>query len=93
MEQIKSGDTVYFVKYALSGGVTKEVARENVSENGLVCLVGYPYTLCRANRDVFTDQQDAIEAAEIMRDKKIKSLEKQIAKLKKMEFAAHKKGE
>jgi hypothetical protein len=86
MKRIKAGDTVYFVKYALSSGITKETVKEDVSDDGLVCLVGWSYTYGKIARDVFVDLQDAIEAAEIMLNKKIKSLEKQIAKLKKMEF-------
>ena len=94
MEQIKAGDNVYITKYALTDGITQEVVKKDVSENGLVWLVRWPFSYFKVNRDVFANQQDAIEAAEIMRDKKITSMQKRIAMLKKLDFAAaHNKGE
>lgn len=82
---IKKGDKVYLVKYALSGGIKRVVIDSGYDDR--VKPVGFSdyYTV---DKEIFANSNDAIAAANAMREKKIVSLKKQIAKLEKRDFAA-----
>lgn len=75
---------VYITKYALTDGILEKEAvlhedKEYLSVNGY-------WTFFKLGRDAFENLEDASKAAGEMRQKKIASLEKQIAKLKSMSF-------
>lgn len=85
---MKEGDKVWLAKYALSGGVTEETVSSvfegkfcNTIRTGDSYSYGY-----YIGSEIFPTKQEAINKANEMRDKKIKSLEKQIDKLKKLTF-------
>ena len=81
------GDVVYVTKYALTGGV-KEHPVSVAEKDGKYVWVrfGKDRFMLVKDRDVFADKSKAIADAESRRTKKIKSLEKQIANLKKLKF-------
>lgn len=84
---VKKGDKLFLVKYALTAGIEQVVAAENQNEeSGYIYLKGRSFYSFLLGRDVFTDLPAAIAAAEAIRDKKIKSFEKQIARLRKLSF-------
>ncbi len=82
----------WIVKYALSSGA---IACRNL-EPGRTDSDGYAYDrsrwggpiLFRIGHDCFESRDDAFAAAEAMRKRRIASLEKQIAKLRQMQFVA-----
>lgn len=77
---------LYVTKYALTeDGITEHNKGTYFIENGYAHVNGY-HTLFRMGNDAFFDKSDAIRKASDMLSNKIKSLEKQIAKLKGMEF-------
>lgn len=83
---------VWITKYALTAGVFGTEAVQPVSGR-MVVVKARPG--CGSNgveyfhgRDWHTSHSDAIDQAEDMRDAKIKSLRKQIAKLEALEFRA-----
>lgn len=79
--QVKAGDGVWLVKYALRGGAEHAFVR-GVFHEGSVTLDGWPNSsYFRLGRDVFVSWEEAVEAMEVMREKRIASLKKQIAKL------------
>lgn len=80
---MKAGDKVYFVKYALSTGISLETIKE--SGGDYVFLHGY-YHAYRPGRDVGATWPEAVQLAEQLRQKKLKSLRKQIEKLERIEF-------
>ena len=81
---------VWITKYALTSGISEATAGYSIGNPGNVVVSG--------NQNEHSCQQyfhrgewhlsknDAVEQAYWLRNKKIKSLEKQIEKLKKMEF-------
>lgn len=79
--------TVWITKYALTAGIKKYEAEKlnndmvKVQEPG--CFVMYFH-----GRQWHADLGSAIAKAEVMREAKIKSLEKSLAKLKKMSFGS-----
>jgi cytochrome c553 len=79
---------VYVTKYALTAGITCHEAKEQNS--GVWVSVKFPgaywETSLKTGRDYAETEQEARAIAVKMRDKKIKSLEKKIAKLKAMTF-------
>lgn len=76
--------TYYITKYALSnaGRLQQRTGPSSVSD-GLVYFSG-DWTGYTLGRDIFTDKDEALAAVLTARDKKIASLEKQIAKLRKI---------
>lgn len=82
----KTLETFYITKYALTKGIIEDKGEIVFGSQGrMICvdrkdmyLIGKPFWHIR--------EEDAIEHAENMRDKKIKSLEKQIEKLKNLKF-------
>lgn len=84
---MKEGDMVWLAKYALSGGI-KECEVESITtySKEWVYLKEFQGNSFKIGEHVFPTKQEAINKANDMRDKKIKSLEKQIEKLKKLTF-------
>lgn len=77
--------TVYLTAYALASGIeTSAVRREH--EDGYVSLEDRGFDIYKIGRDVFETFDAAVADAKARRDKKIKSLEKQIAKLRALKF-------
>lgn len=79
---------MYCVKYAMTTGRVSEVdCTPGHADNTYVYSNDrFPTQYC-VGRDAFYEHADAVAAAIVMRDKKVKSLEKQILKLKAMVFA------
>lgn len=78
---------IYNTKYALTDGIKEiEVNKENIEDDGYVFVNkdGLSYFL-RKNEWAKT-KEEALKAAEEMRNKKISSLQKKIKKLEKMEI-------
>jgi hypothetical protein len=84
-EMSKTYKKLYLTKYALTGGIQikdfRYVSGRYWQEDG-------GYGLYVEGRDVFENEDDAIADAEKRRAKKIASLEKQIAKIKRLKFEA-----
>jgi hypothetical protein len=80
-------ETVYCVKYALTTGIFKVVGKTTsdgyFSERG---ESGWPTGLILSRNDWARSWDEAVLAAEKKLDKKIKSLEKQLIKLRKKTF-------
>lgn len=82
---------MYCTKYALSLGVIEfEPRATGDADDGYVYAekgskLGY-WTVMKLRRDAFETKEAAIADANARREKKIKSLEKQIAMLRRMEF-------
>lgn len=85
----KPGQKVYWVKYALTSGIH---VREFVEYGplGRSCRikshseeVGFIFT---SEKELFTELKDAIDYANLLREKKIKSLDKQREKLENLTF-------
>ena len=89
---MQAGDVVYVTKYALTAGAQiQELRVSKVHEDGRYVWVrtgGSQFSdmIMIRDRDVFSDKSKAIADAESRRTKKIRSLEKQIANLKKLKF-------
>ena len=79
--------TLYRSKYALSEGKIN-AAKYEVSSDGDWRRIGGPYYeyYLKLGRDVHETAEGAIKAAEAARAKRIASLEKQITKLKALQF-------
>lgn len=78
---------MWLSKYALTGGV-KAMSVSKI-EAGYAWPSGPGFLAWDAflvGKDAHYSKQEAVAAAEIMRNKKIASLEKQLAKLKAMKF-------
>lgn len=81
---------VWITKYALTQGIQEDDARE--SDNDIIrvdqtivnCCYQFPHYFHKG--EWFKTKEEAIQKAEEMRLKKIKSLEKQLKKLTSMEF-------
>lgn len=80
---MKSGDKVYFVKYALSTGISLEQVSRGAGN--YVFLRGY-YHAYEPGLDVAATWPEAVQLAEQLRQKKLKSLRKQLEKLERIEF-------
>jgi hypothetical protein len=81
------GKRVWITKYALTTGLFSGVVRDIADgDPNYVFLQDQNYSVYHLGKDCFLTESEAKELAKIMRDKKIKSLEKQIKKLKQMEF-------
>ena len=79
-------ETFYLVRYALSDrAITVVRGVESHHRKGWVGVHG-PRTSFKLGRDIFRDRDDALAQVEVMRKKKIASLQKQIQKLEEMEF-------
>ena len=76
--------TMYCSKYALTSGVTEHDGY--FTHTGSFVPEGWTCTYWAVGKDVHDTKEAAYAAAEKMRQKKIASLEKQIAKLRAMTF-------
>lgn len=71
----------WITKYALTQGIFELEAEDRGDE----MIKGKGYDYFHAG-EFFSDKENAIKKAELMREKKIKSVEKQLQKLKEMKF-------
>ena len=78
----------YITKYALSKGIYAIKANEinEISETGFIYIRNNFYASFKLGRDIHENKEDAIKAANEMKNKKIKALLNQIAKLKNLSF-------
>ncbi len=80
----------FITKYALTQGILERDG--HVSSDDVLCISGnysngsFTFTTYYHKGEWFKTKEEAIVKAEEMRQKKIKSLEKQLAKLKEMQF-------
>lgn len=81
-------ETFYLVRYALSEGAIAEVRgfESHSSKDWVSVNNNNNWTSFKLGSDIFRDRNDAVAQIEIMRKKKIVSLQKQIQKLEWMEF-------
>jgi hypothetical protein len=77
--------TVYLTAYALSSGIETTAVRRS-HEDGYVSLEDRSFSIYKIGHDVFETFEEAVADANARRDKKIKSLEKQISKLRALKF-------
>ena len=76
---------VWITKYALTDGII-ETEGKNISSESFRITEGNFKDSWFSSKDCFTDKKSAIKRAEEMRQKRIKSLKKQIEKLEEMRF-------
>lgn len=76
----------YLSKYALTKGIQEVELQNNKSDSAYVWVKGQNYMSYRLGTEIHTSLDEAVKKAEEMRQKKIESHEKSIAKLKKMTF-------
>ena len=81
-------ETFYLVRYALSEGTIAEVrgCEGSYESKGWVGVNNNNWTSFKLGRDIFRDRNDAVAQVEVMRKKKIASLQKQIQRLEGMKF-------
>ena len=79
--------TAYITKYALSSGI-KEVddARESKTCARMISVPSMGTCATFLGQDWHTDKQSAIARAEEMRDAKLQSLQKQIDRVRRLDF-------
>lgn len=75
----------FITKYALSGKLL-ELDGKKDEDGGYAHFREYPFVSFKIGRDAFERLEDALADIEARRNKKIRSLEKQIAQLKKLSF-------
>jgi hypothetical protein len=80
--------TIYITKYALTTGIIEVLEDPSHTWNNRTLIVQSPHghNIAYSESEWFFDRQEALAQARKMRDAKIKSLEKKLAKLKSMEF-------
>lgn len=83
---ITEGQFVWVVKYALTDGVRRTAATKTSDNEYVLCRSINAFWSFKIGKDVFLTEEEALQAAEKMRLKKIKSLQKQIKKLEEMRF-------
>lgn len=78
---------IYVTKYALTKGI-QEMEAESVNENRSMAIVKIHGRLTQYffNKEYHFSKEEAVEQADLMLKNRISSLEKQIAKLKKLNF-------
>jgi hypothetical protein len=77
---------VYVTKYALTSGIIETEARVCASVSGKMIETQGGYKQYFHKPDWYETKEEAVKRAELMRDKKIAALTKQIQKLQKMSF-------
>lgn len=84
---------IYVTKYALTNGIELYENADVNTESNMACVdstnSSSPWSrqyFHGHGREFHFAQKDAIDAAKAMKERKIKSLQKQIEKLQKMEF-------
>lgn len=77
--------TYYLIKYVMSIGI--EVCDgEPIDTNAGTIMLAGRYRYYHLGRDVFLDRGDAVRAARALREKRIKSLRKQLASAETLEI-------
>ena len=76
---------VYITKYALTKGIQERDVSDSQSGNSQV-IYDESYNKHFFKPDWYTDKDDALFQAELMRFKKISSLSKQIKKIRNLQF-------
>ena len=78
---------VFITKYALTKGIIeKEVEIRSYGDGSKYAYVKGEFNGYKMTKDAFYNHENAIRKSEEMRQKKIASLKKQIAKLEKLSF-------
>ncbi len=78
---------IFIAKYALTKGIIeKEAEISSYRDGSKYAYVKGEFFGYNMSKDAFYNYEDAIQKAEGMRQKKIASLKKQIAKLEKLSF-------
>lgn len=78
----------YIIKYALTSGIFLADVEANTLDAGAYVYrkESIGFSSYKLGRDAFLDKDEAIAAAKKLRDRKVASVERQLANLKKMEF-------
>lgn len=82
----------FITKYAMTQGILERDGHESDHSDGLLCIPSnysngsFNFSEYYHTGEWFKTRQEAIVKAEEMRQKKIKSLEKQLVRLKEMQF-------
>lgn len=76
---------IYVTKYALTKGI-QEMEAESVDENRAIVKIYGNLAQYFHNKEYHLSKEAAVEQADLMLKNRISSLEKQIAKLKKLNF-------
>jgi len=77
----------YITRYALSKGISHEECKVSQSDKGYAILSGtWSSQFFKIGKEAFESFDDARKIAIEMRDKKIKSLKKQLASLERLRF-------
>lgn len=84
---IEKDQTVLVSKYALTDGIVKAKVKDAWCSKGYVYAEGYGWNALKLGRDAHLTERDALVAAEEMRARKIKSLQKTIGRLEALNFA------
>jgi hypothetical protein len=80
--------TFWLTKYALSTGIEKvTTSGANTEKGSHVRVSGRAWGLYKVGTDLQSTREEAVAVAEQMRQKKVASVKKQLAKLEKMNFA------
>jgi hypothetical protein len=86
MTQTNPIKTMFNAKYALSGGITEGEYRPSGTPGWWTKTTSRFHDSFKMGASVFETYEEAVQAANVARAKKIASLKKQIAKLEKLEF-------
>lgn len=76
---------VWVTKYALTQGIEEVEAEKSLYGNGVIILGDYGHAFYK-HGEYATSYEEAIKQAEVLREKKIKSLKKQLDKVKNLKF-------
>lgn len=77
---------IWITKYALTTGIYEIEAKETHSPS-MVSDANHPLSMYHGEgKEWHKSKEDAIQMAEMMKNKKIESLEKQLKKVKKLKF-------
>ncbi len=80
------GQTVYLSRYCLTEGIVEDVATVVDEHLGLARIGGRPFVYYHIGVDLHELREQAIVAAEVERQKKIKATQKRLQKLEAMVF-------
>jgi hypothetical protein len=86
MTQTNPIKTLFNAMYALGSGITEGEYRPSGTPGWWMKTTSRFYDSFKMGTSVFETREEAVQAANAMRAKKIASLKKQIAKLEKLEF-------
>jgi len=84
--RMQPGDLVYLTNSALSNGITAHAFRCHTESGKHAAVVGVLGWL-RPGKEVHATRDAAVNAAKVIRDKKVASLRKQIERLEAIDFA------